>query len=369
MTKRAQSGSQAKKFNRCTLNVRDFPLERFRLERDGRKWKQAARSRSDLLLKLSTYANSDGTFQSDEKNFSPSAKNLLRHFAEDTFYRLSNDLRELGLVSWVREQKHYGRRIYTIHLRAEKQVRYSQRNTSDIRQNTSDQQGVITPPLVGGVITSDIRQNQNKTADLRPDTGTSLRLLTSLPAGGLTKNSSAAAVPLSSSSSSSGGNDDDDRERNRRRDLHAEREILRIQNLKAKALSRFQEKHPGEVEPSLVNLWLDAIEERAKKQIVSENYFLRALENEFHQHAESTVSETRERIPAQDSANGKSDRGARLFWADKFAKSVAVSVEKAREKVLEVRHGTLRIWSRLRQSDEVSSVQRQIRIAGSAAEI
>jgi hypothetical protein len=109
-------------------NVRDIPLERFRMERDGRKWKQAARSRSDLLLKLATYANPDGTFESEDrmKNFSPSAAKLLRHYTERTLYRLTNDLCQLGLLSWEREKKHYGRRTYLIRFQPGKHRPYSQ---------------------------------------------------------------------------------------------------------------------------------------------------------------------------------------------------------------------------------------------------
>jgi hypothetical protein len=127
-TNRSNSESQTKKFNRCTLNVRDLPLERFRLQSDGRKWKQAARSRSNLLLKLATYANPDGTFESEDrkKNFSPSTKKLQQHYAKRTLYRLSNDLSRLGLLSWEREKNHYGRRTYRIYFRPEKQVPHSQ---------------------------------------------------------------------------------------------------------------------------------------------------------------------------------------------------------------------------------------------------
>ena len=126
----------AKQFNRCTLNVRDFSLEYFRLPRDGRKWRQAARSRSDLLLKLSTYANPDGTFKSEDgkKNFSPSAKKLQRHYAKKTLYRLTNDLRELGLLSWERERKHYGRRTYRIHIQIENAAKHLPDQVSDSRE-------------------------------------------------------------------------------------------------------------------------------------------------------------------------------------------------------------------------------------------
>jgi len=101
---------------KCSQAVRTIQLERFRLSRDGRKWKQAARSRSGLLLRLASYANGDGTFERDGRNYSPSEKTITKHIATNTYYCLSNDLRELGWLSWTREQKHYGRRLFTIHL-------------------------------------------------------------------------------------------------------------------------------------------------------------------------------------------------------------------------------------------------------------
>jgi hypothetical protein len=142
------------KFNRCTIQIRKLPLETFRLPRDGRKWKQLARSRYGLLLEISTFANGDGSFLSPDPkiNFSPSFTKLLVHRSRDTLYRLANDIRELGLLSWHRNN-HYGRRFYEIHL-PEKQVRYSPENRSDIRgenrsdiqNNRSDQEDVITGP-------------------------------------------------------------------------------------------------------------------------------------------------------------------------------------------------------------------------------
>jgi len=100
---------------KCSLQVRNIPLERYRLSTDGRKWKQAARGRSGLLLRLSSYANGDGTFVRNGRNYSPSLKTLLNHVAHGSYYRLVDDLRSAGLLSWTRE-KHYERRIYTIHI-------------------------------------------------------------------------------------------------------------------------------------------------------------------------------------------------------------------------------------------------------------
>lgn len=101
--------------SKCTRDVRNLPLERFRLPGDGRKWKQAARSRSDLLLRISSYANGDGTFVRDGINYSPSFETLQKHIPEKSFYRLTNALRDLRLLSWTRED-HYDRRVYIIHL-------------------------------------------------------------------------------------------------------------------------------------------------------------------------------------------------------------------------------------------------------------
>jgi hypothetical protein len=143
---RSQGNTKSKQFNKCSLQVRDLPLEAFRLPKDGRKWKQLARSRSDLLLKISTFANPDGTFISEDgkKNFSPSAKRLLRHYAEDTFYRLSGDLRELGMLFWQRNN-HYGRRFYWIHIPGN-HLRYSQENHLRYSGDQLRSSEVLSPP-------------------------------------------------------------------------------------------------------------------------------------------------------------------------------------------------------------------------------
>jgi hypothetical protein len=100
---------------KCSQQVRNIPLERYRLPDDGRKWKQAARSRSALLVRLSSYANGDGTFVRNGRNYSPSLETLEKHIAQKSFYRLTDALQSVGLLSWTRE-KHYDRRIYTINL-------------------------------------------------------------------------------------------------------------------------------------------------------------------------------------------------------------------------------------------------------------
>jgi hypothetical protein len=101
---------------KCSQEIERIPLEAFRLPKDGRKWKQSARSRCNLLLRISVKANPDGTFiGSRGQNFSPSFERLSKHVSRGSYTYLTNDLRDLGLLSWTREN-HYARRVYTIHL-------------------------------------------------------------------------------------------------------------------------------------------------------------------------------------------------------------------------------------------------------------
>ena len=116
---------------KCSQEVRKIPLERFRLPNDGRKWKQAARSRKAFLHHLSGNANADGTFVRNGINFSPSLLTLLKDFAKASYFRMTDALQEIGLLSWTRE-KHHERRVYTIHL--PEQVSYSPDNTPKIRE-------------------------------------------------------------------------------------------------------------------------------------------------------------------------------------------------------------------------------------------
>jgi hypothetical protein len=127
-----KSRKQNKKFIRCLLDVRKIPLEKFRLPRDGKKRLRAARSRYNFLCTLAQDANADGTFQRFDRkagkiNFSPRVKKLLRHMAERTVYRMTTDLRELGFLSWRREKKHYGSRIFKIHFSPRQRVSDSEK--------------------------------------------------------------------------------------------------------------------------------------------------------------------------------------------------------------------------------------------------
>jgi hypothetical protein len=63
---------------------------------------------------LSVRANPDGTFING-RDYSPSLKTLLKHVNKAAYYRLTQDLQDLGLLSWTR-QNHYTQRSYVIHL-------------------------------------------------------------------------------------------------------------------------------------------------------------------------------------------------------------------------------------------------------------
>jgi hypothetical protein len=108
-----------KKNNQCSRQVRDLPLERFRLPADGRKWKSTARDRAAVLLHISQWSNGDGTFlrdvpgSSEPRNYSPSEKRLTLRFAKATLYRRTKELWILDLLDWDRP-KHHFRRIYTV---------------------------------------------------------------------------------------------------------------------------------------------------------------------------------------------------------------------------------------------------------------
>lgn len=131
--RRLKKSAAKNQSTKCSQQVRNIPLERYRLPNDGRKWKQATRSRSEFLVRLSTYANGDGTFVRDGRNYSPSLETLSKHVGHGSYYKLTDDLRAAGLLSWARVN-HYDRRIYTIHLT--EQVQDSTENRSKIDAET-----------------------------------------------------------------------------------------------------------------------------------------------------------------------------------------------------------------------------------------
>jgi hypothetical protein len=101
---------------KCSQVVKKAPLELFKIERHGRKWKQSARSLKGYILHLSLSANGDGTFVGKKGiNFSPSYEALCETFAESSLRVYEDEARELGIVSWTRTN-HYNRREYVIHL-------------------------------------------------------------------------------------------------------------------------------------------------------------------------------------------------------------------------------------------------------------
>jgi hypothetical protein len=119
----------------CLVTIRRLPLERFKLSTDGRKWRALARTRRALLLELATYANPDGTFTRDERNYSPRAKTLEKTWCRSTAYCREDDLRDLGLLSWTRPD-HYHPRVYRIHLDVPEQVPDSQEQAADFESKT-----------------------------------------------------------------------------------------------------------------------------------------------------------------------------------------------------------------------------------------
>jgi hypothetical protein len=140
--------------------------------------------------------------------------------------------------------------------------------------------------------------------------------------------------------------DDDERENHR----HRSPQSLK-QNLKATALSRFKKKHGDEFDPKLVEQWADQIEERALAKgttIMSAEYFETGLENE----AATMKTDVSKPPPSQDDPDPSPDdieRGI-SFWACKLVESGAVSLENAREKVLEFvdEKGLFTSWEKCR---------------------
>jgi hypothetical protein len=82
---------------KLSRDLRNVPVERYRLEKDGRKWRVIARERMALAEWLGTHADYDGS------RIFPSVKSMSRHFGwsrRKVFYLLE-DLKTLGLL--VRE--------------------------------------------------------------------------------------------------------------------------------------------------------------------------------------------------------------------------------------------------------------------------
>jgi hypothetical protein len=104
---------------------------------------------------LASFANADGTFRDAEKgiDYSPSAKTALQHFSKHSFYRLSSELKELGVLSWDREIT-YGRRNYRIHFDSPvphgptpEHVPHSQNQVPHSEKDVSDSQKHVPPTV------------------------------------------------------------------------------------------------------------------------------------------------------------------------------------------------------------------------------
>jgi hypothetical protein len=109
-----KKSSQSKVFTRCLLAVRVLPLERFHLPDDSRRqWRGVAERRLSALEHLAGRANPDGTFTREDRDYSPNAEKLQERFARRSLYRRTNELRDLGLLSWTRRNRQL-KRTYRI---------------------------------------------------------------------------------------------------------------------------------------------------------------------------------------------------------------------------------------------------------------
>jgi hypothetical protein len=129
--------------NPCLLAVRRMNLDRFRVG-DSRKWKVLARNLSALLEFLASFANDDGTFMRNGINYSPGQERMMKKFSfSDTWVEaLLKFLRDLGYLSWTRENKH-DRCLYTINMEAVSDANYS----GDSDPNYSEKKPVVTPTI------------------------------------------------------------------------------------------------------------------------------------------------------------------------------------------------------------------------------
>lgn len=99
---------------RLSRDLRDIPLDRYRLPKDGRKWKAIARERMALAEWLGTHGDGDGS------RIYPGVDSMIRHFGwsrRKTFYLLA-DLKELGLLSSAGLTSEHGTRKRRINLEA-----------------------------------------------------------------------------------------------------------------------------------------------------------------------------------------------------------------------------------------------------------
>jgi hypothetical protein len=79
----------------CVRDWRDFSLDYYRLESDGRKWKSQASNRRQLAEYLATFANGDGS------SIEVGIERMSEKFAVDraTICRLLDELRDLHALA------------------------------------------------------------------------------------------------------------------------------------------------------------------------------------------------------------------------------------------------------------------------------
>lgn len=139
--------------------VAALPLEVFRHPKNGRKWRSQARQRQAILWRMAKTGNPDGTFTKvvDGKlvNYSPSEKRLCRHFERSSLYRRQNEMRDIHLLDWTREN--YERRVYVMTLPTEKQVQDSlEKQVSDSNPTPTENQ--VSDSLKANVSDSKLEQ-------------------------------------------------------------------------------------------------------------------------------------------------------------------------------------------------------------------
>jgi len=305
------------KFIRCLLDVRKIPLESFRHPRDGKKWKQRARSRYHFLCKLAGDANPDGTFKKENGviNFSPGVKKLLLHMAERSLYRMTTELRELGYLSWDREKNNYGRRIFQIHFSGQKhRPDTSPERVPDTQEHMPPWQVLLakTHATVACVITGQIDTETTDAVGVKKVKSVPDPPLESLP-------STADAVAVGSFGSGDRGervlesvhshhrhppseptaksDDDDSRARHNSPTAKAttkpaesmELRKIKIEGFKSTALARIEAKYPNQFSRDYLYVAFAAFESRTDARISGPGFFVTCFENESDRSNEIAI--------------------------------------------------------------------------------
>lgn len=99
---------------RLSRNLRDIPVDTYRLPRDGRKWRSRAQDRMVLAGWLATHGDADGS------RIWPAVASIMRHFGwsrRKVFYLLA-DLKELQLMESGGLTREHGNRVRRMNLRS-----------------------------------------------------------------------------------------------------------------------------------------------------------------------------------------------------------------------------------------------------------